>query len=186
MGRAVRCINTANFEVYSPALHQVKPELRELIDLTDPDVEYVIDAIRLMNVAGCDVQDPEVLKLAIKAGHARAASVNDDTSLEFQARQEWRMQQDADIARRMQKHEATARVYYARLGNRLKIGYTHNVRKRMAQLMPEELMATERGGEAVEAERHRQFGHLRTHGEWFRYEDELVDHVEELRRGAAS
>ena len=117
-----------------------------------------------MSVAGCDVEDPQVFKLAIKAGHARAAAVNDDTSLEYQARRERREEMEAGIARSMLKHEATSRVYYARLGNRVKIGYTHNVRKRMADLMAEELLATERGGLELEAERHRRYCQRDQHG----------------------
>lgn len=181
-----RFINTSNFEFEPPTLHGLKPEIRELIDLRDPDIEYVIEAIRIMSIAGCDPEDPEVIKMAIKAGHARAVELHDDTSLQYHAAKQRWLEKEAAINRRMEKHEATSRVYYARLGNRVKIGYTHNVRKRMADLMAEELLATERGGLELEAERHKQFAQLRTRGEWFRYEDELVEHVAELHRQAAS
>lgn len=184
-GRRYGCISQRS-EVYSPYFDWMKPELRELFDLHDPDIEYVIDAIRSMKAVGCDVEDPEVLVLAIKAGHYKAGVVNDDIDLHRQRREERRRQFEETNNRLMGKREAVARVYYARLSDRVKIGYSYNVRQRMWSLSPEELLASEPGSLEKEAERHRQFAHLRTHGEWFRYEGELVEHVEELRRLAAA
>ena len=43
-------------------------------------------------------------------------------------------------------------------------------------------MAVETGDHRVENMRHRQFAALRTHGEWFRYEGALVDHITAIRR----
>jgi hypothetical protein len=73
-------------------------------------------------------------------------------------------------------------VYYMRIGDRIKIGYSSSLRKRLESINPEELLAVEAGGMRREAERHAQFGHLRTHGEWFRYEGALVEHIESLRQ----
>lgn len=75
-------------------------------------------------------------------------------------------------------------VYYMRVGDRIKIGFTTNLRNRIAVIGPEEVMAVELGGREVEQERHRQFRHLHSHLEWFRYEHDLVDHVEKLRAAA--
>lgn len=71
-------------------------------------------------------------------------------------------------------------VYYIRIGNRVKIGTSTNLRQRLADLNPEEVMALERGGRTVEMRRHRQFASLRTHGEWFRLEGELAQFIESL------
>lgn len=73
-------------------------------------------------------------------------------------------------------------VYYMRIGNRVKIGTSANLRQRLETFNPEELMATEPGGHELERARHAQFHHLRTRGEWFRHEAELAQHIEELRR----
>lgn len=164
----------------------MKPELRQLFDVNDPDIEYIVDAIRSMKAVGCDVEDPDVLRLAIKAGRTRAAEANDDTGLFRQAREERRRRDDEHFERHLRRQAVKSCVYYARLGNRVKIGYTLNLRQRMSQVMPEELLATEPGGPAKETERHGQFAHLRTHGEWFRYEGELVDHVAVLRSEPAA
>lgn len=75
-------------------------------------------------------------------------------------------------------------VYYVRVGNRVKIGTTTNLRRRLAILAPEEVLATEPGNTAQERSRHVQFRALRTVGEWFRYEEPLVSHIEKLRSKA--
>jgi hypothetical protein len=72
-------------------------------------------------------------------------------------------------------------VYYARMGNRIKIGTSTNVARRMKTINPEELMAVEPGGHALEHCRHIQFEHLRTHGEWFRHEADLAGHITALK-----
>lgn len=75
-------------------------------------------------------------------------------------------------------------VYYMRIGNRCKIGFSTNIAARLEAINPEELLATEPGGQAQEAARHGQFRKLHTHGEWFRYEDALMEHVTQLQAAA--
>ena len=41
------------------------------------------------------------------------------------------------------------------------------------------------GARAVEQERHRRFAHLREGGEWFRADDELLEHVRTISAGAS-
>jgi hypothetical protein len=72
-------------------------------------------------------------------------------------------------------------VYYARMGNRIKIGTSANVARRMKEINPEELMAVEPGGHALEHCRHIQFEHLHTHSEWFRHEADLASHIAALK-----
>lgn len=76
-------------------------------------------------------------------------------------------------------------VYYMRIGNRVKIGWTTNLTTRLATINPEELMTTEPGNRILENARHHQFKELRTHGEWFRLEEPLIQHIEDLRGIAA-
>lgn len=77
-------------------------------------------------------------------------------------------------------------VYYARIGDRVKIGTSASLLNRMQSINPEEIMVLEAGGFDVEARRHQQFKALRTHGEWFKLEGALVDHIEQLRAQAQS
>jgi hypothetical protein len=75
-------------------------------------------------------------------------------------------------------------VYYARIGNRVKIGTTTALAARMATINPEELLAVESGGVDLERRRHGQFADLRTHGEWFTLEGPLTAHIEAVREAS--
>lgn len=98
--------------------------------------------------------------------------------------QDWIKQLDAikERDRKTEKDRKVSVVYYMRIGDRVKIGTTTNLHKRMASIGPEELLATEPGWYDLEEQRHLQFAHYRTSGEWFRYEGAVKDHVKELRK----
>lgn len=87
--------------------------------------------------------------------------------------------------RRALAHQHPAIVYYMRLGNLVKIGFTENLTQRLSVINPEEVLTTEPGGRKREGERHKQFADLRVHGEWFRLEGALVEHIEAVKREAA-
>lgn len=84
--------------------------------------------------------------------------------------------------------EAQSVVYYVRIGDRIKIGYTTNLSQRMAALRvePHNLLATEPGGRRLEAERHEQFADYR-----FGRREDFIDaqaireHIQELQERAA-
>lgn len=72
----------------------------------------------------------------------------------------------------------------------VKIGYAAAVQKRLRALRSTSparlvLIAVEDGGIPQEIHRHRQFNHLREHGEWFRIEPDLIDHIDSLRPAGA-
>lgn len=87
-----------------------------------------------------------------------------------------RQEQQRDEALRKQQV-----VYYIRRDSRIKIGTTTNMQQRMSQLMPDEILATEPGGRAMEKQRHKQFAHIRYRGEWFTPSEELLAHIEAVR-----
>lgn len=185
--RITRPVEDYVLEMFSPdEVAGLPPELAAMVDLRgDQDIEYVADSLKLMKMAGLDVDHPDIFQLAIDAGHHRAALVNDDTELLSQQRAE-RERERADARRWFSERKPTSVVvYYMRLGPLVKIGFTLDIGQRMMQINPEELLVTEPGGIKREAERHRQFASLRVHSEWFRYEGELVKHVAELQRRAA-
>lgn len=72
-------------------------------------------------------------------------------------------------------------VYYMRMGGLVKIGTTASIVQRYETIQPQGVMAIEFGSYELEAERHRQFGHLHDHGEWFRLADDLGVHIADLR-----
>lgn len=87
----------------------------------------------------------------------------------------------AEIERKKRERQEHAVVYYVRLRDTIKIGYTSDMRGRMASLLPDELLAMEPGGEALERMRHRQFAHIKIRGERFEIAADLLAHVEMLR-----
>lgn len=99
------------------------------------------------------------------------------------------------------KKKWSAKVYFIRMGDHIKIGYSSNVRQRMLGLKQDtrlpvgvsygdvlnmELLATEEGGKDREAALHRKFSHLSAlydngwRSEWFRAEPDLLDYIDAL------
>lgn len=76
-------------------------------------------------------------------------------------------------------------VYYLRFGDRVKIGTTKNLAKRLPDIPHDEVLATEPGGVYVERQRHQQFRHLRAkvghNREWFTLTPELAEHIAAVR-----
>lgn len=78
----------------------------------------------------------------------------------------------------------TGFVYFIRLGDLVKIGYTSNARKRFYALQPSEVLHMEPGTMADEQRCHLAFRHLRVEGELFRPEPDLLTFIADLRRKA--
>jgi hypothetical protein len=79
--------------------------------------------------------------------------------------------------------EATgSSVYFARSGDRIKIGWSRQVATRLAQLQtgnaaPIELLGVVPGGRSAERELHSRFAADRVSGEWFEASPELLAHI---------
>lgn len=72
-------------------------------------------------------------------------------------------------------------VYYVRVGDHVKIGYTTNLRNRMQAYPTGRLLATEPGGLTLERQRHEQFAHALDVGrEWFTITPDLMGHIKAL------
>lgn len=79
--------------------------------------------------------------------------------------------------------EGTAVVYYLRVGNHIKIGFTTHLSKRIRAYPPDsEVLAYELGNIKLEKARHLQFHHqLRMGQEWFAPSLDLLTHIESVR-----
>lgn len=83
---------------------------------------------------------------------------------------------------------AVSCVYFIRspINNLIKIGSTGNpIKTRFRAIVlgspvPLDLMGHHPGTLADEIATHRRFAHLREHGEWFRAEPDLLQHIEEM------
>lgn len=86
--------------------------------------------------------------------------------------------------------ESKTSVYFARSGDRIKIGFTGDLDQRMACLsamscQPVTLLTYVPGGREKESHFHRRFAALRLHGEWFVASESMlrfIDHTESLRQ----
>lgn len=95
-----------------------------------------------------------------------------------------RMRREQDRERQEEKQRAgqPGLVYYLQVGERIKIGFSANLRRRLRAYPPEsKLLAVEPGSPDLEVQRHRQFVGSLTHGrEWFRPSLDLMELVNEL------
>lgn len=70
-------------------------------------------------------------------------------------------------------------VYFARLGNRVKIGISYDPVRRVSEFNAE-LLGSVEGDRSLEAQLHREFSDLRTRGEWFKAKKPLLARIEEI------
>lgn len=100
----------------------------------------------------------------------------------------------AEAVREMEKPEPTPThldapgdelsvVYYVRVGNHIKVGYSSNLHQRMRFYPPDaELLAFEPGDRALENKRIKQFRkNLNMRREWFAPSIELLTHIRSVR-----
>jgi T5orf172 domain len=170
--------DTRASEMYDPETPSLPSDLVHLVDVDDPDIEYVAKALTDLRIAGLDVTDPTVFRMAVDLGHKQAHLAEDDAAL--QPVTEARIKQGALVSAvhaRLREQDPEPVVYYMRTGSLCKIGFTKNVVQRIITLGAEELLVVEPGDRKLERARHRQFKHLRSTREWFRYELQLAEHV---------
>ena len=77
---------------------------------------------------------------------------------------------------------ATGWVYFIRLGDLVKIGYSRNPTQRFYALQPSEVLHLEPGTMADERRCHVAFDHLRVEGELFRPDPDLLAFIADLQR----
>lgn len=146
--------------------------------MTDPEptqadlLAAAMDFVRAESL-GFDINDPEVIRTVVAANKRRRAGA--------QSQQAARLAAAKNTAASGEPTEVESVVYYMRVGNRVKIGFTTNLAGRIAAVMPEEVLATEPGGRMLEGVRHRQFAGLRVTREWFRHDGSLTAHIEKLQ-----
>ncbi|MFD4457683.1 GIY-YIG nuclease family protein [Nocardia sp. NPDC058480] len=75
-------------------------------------------------------------------------------------------------------------VYYLQFGDRIKIGTTINLQRRLGEIPHDRVLAIEPGGRALERQRHKEFAEERLTGEWFEPSQRLLAHIKKLRMAA--
>ncbi|MDP9949138.1 MULTISPECIES: GIY-YIG nuclease family protein [Streptomyces] len=163
------------------------------VHLWGPDTQAQPLGERLA-AAGCaiDPEDPALTEILLELGRIGGELMNlsdpDDDTVRMAIRlgraryERIRTQVPKQSCRRSAREAADGVVYYIRRGAMVKIGTTVDLYRRMSALLPEEVLAVERGSHAKETELHRVFRHLRVPGqrEWFYAGRELQAHIEEV------
>lgn len=137
------------------------------VDPGDPAISEIVNAAKQLREFGFDPSNPDVASRAVAVGRSR----HQERLRSTHARRSYLAALE---------YPPGSVVYYMRVGTRVKIGCTVNLRARVQALSPEAVLATEPGSYDVEAVRHEQFRHLRTHNEWFKLEEPLVMHIRKL------
>lgn len=73
-------------------------------------------------------------------------------------------------------------IYYASIGDEIKIGWTSSIYRRMRAYPPSaQLLAIEPGTKTIERARHQQFNEYLAHGrEWFKSGKFLLEHIDRM------
>lgn len=75
-------------------------------------------------------------------------------------------------------------VYFMRFGDRVKIGFTTNLKNRSQAIPHDEVMATMPGTMRDEKALHARFAKHRIHHEWFDLAPEVADFIASIKRAA--
>ena len=79
--------------------------------------------------------------------------------------------------RRRNPYAEVGVVYFMRFGDRVKIGFTTNLRDRLRAVPNDELLGSMPGSRHTERKTHSHFAHLRIKGEWFSMGDDLLEFI---------
>lgn len=75
-------------------------------------------------------------------------------------------------------------VYFVQFADRVKIGFTTDLARRMHTVPHDRILATFAGTYGDEGALHRRFEHLNIKGEWFRMGDDLMAHIDQVKQAA--
>ena len=84
------------------------------------------------------------------------------------------------------KPATPGRVYVIQHGNRVKIGFTTQPTRRLADLPHDRVLALIPGDRRLESALHKKFQSIRTSGEWFEDHPELIAFAENLAKKATA
>jgi hypothetical protein len=134
----------------------------------------------------CDTHAVDIAIAVIqeqKARHRTEQFFAQQTTEQAVRHAEWRAEDERyEAAKAALRQDRDGFVYFLRIGERIKIGYSVDVKRRMRSYPPgSELLAVEPGDRDLETQRHRQFaGSLLDGREWFRPTPDVLELVDEI------
>ncbi|SHQ53251.1 Uncharacterised protein [Mycobacteroides abscessus subsp. abscessus] len=111
---------------------------------------------------------------------ARAAEVTRESHRDYLIKNAGKKPPVPMIDAKRQIHDSV--VYYLRFGDRIKIGTTRHLWKRLEQLPHDKLLAVEPGDTRLERRRHLEFASDHIKGEWFAESKRLLAHIDNINR----
>lgn len=101
----------------------------------------------------------------------------------YEIRKTEAMQMTDRAARSARRARQQGQIYYLRVGDLVKVGYTADLRQRLRDYPPDaKLLAVEPGTRTHEAQLHRKFRHLLAgRAEWYRAGLDLMHHIAAVR-----
>ena len=147
--------------------------------------EWQAKAYELERALRSEFIDPTVCTVPIclkeRSEHSRTGLCADHMHAAWEDMREWHRMQDEEARRGRPEEAKKWVVYYIRMGERIKIGRTTNLRRRLQSFhaTPDQLLAIEPGPVEREQERHRQFAEWR-HGstELFADSAAIMGHID--------
>jgi hypothetical protein len=160
------------------------PGAKHIPKAGDPVTWPFMSVIREWQRAGIEMTE-ELMAAALKLAHARLEDDRRKAAETIAAREREATAQAAaqDALATLQPgtfgDAPGAVVYYIRRGKYVKIGTTTNLKQRMRDLMPDEVLAVEPGGRALERRLHSHFARIRysRDREYFKLTEELQEHI---------
>lgn len=127
--------------------------------------------------------DIHALPLCHQHGMEVARALSGSIIAEYELKQARRASDGVERRESDQGNREGGTVYYARIGGYIKIGYSARLRRRLASLRIDELLAIEPGDPALERVRHGEFSEERIdlRRENFRPSERLDAHISDLR-----
>ncbi len=143
-------------------------------------MRFYVDGRRIAKSTG--TANEKEARLVMRAAERQAARDNAEWHLQAQLKEE-------DARQLPRSLDGWCYVYFVRAGEHVKIGRAVDVAQRVRELQvghphPLALVVSVPAHAALELAIHRRFQHLRTQGEWFRIDDDLVAFIQALQRGA--
>lgn len=153
---------------------------RHIPKVGDPALLPFMNVMREWRAAGIEMTE-DLMVAAVKLAHARLeADRRKEAAIRAAREREAATQAALDALKPGTYGDAPGGVvYYIRRGEYVKIGTTTNIRNRMRDLMPDEILAVEPGSYDLESTLHATFAEIRLSPsmEYFRLTEELRRHV---------
>jgi hypothetical protein len=157
------------------------PGAQHIPPVGDPALLPFIGVVREWQRAGIEMTE-ELMAAARKMAHAKLEEDRREAERIEAARQrETQVQAALDVLKPGSFGDASnGVVYYIRRGKYVKIGTTTNLKQRMRDLMPDEVLAVEPGSYKLESDLHYAFRGIRLSPdrEYFELTEELQGHID--------